>query len=102
MSRIIARTPLDAYERLYQAAEPTLQLDVSLKRDQTDATFFRIHHRIVLDRFIGLVKIAGAVAAEMMRERTFEHTGPFGTGMTVTRQSCSWYGLEHEDPDPVV
>ena len=79
--RRIARSQAD--QRLDQPAHPALKLDVALQRDQTNARHALFDNRIVLDGFVGLVEIAGPIAAEVVTERAFQNAGPFGAGVPV-------------------
>src|SRR5580700_3071511 len=102
MPRIIAASRLNAHERLDQTAQPALQFDMTLQRNETNTTVFGIHRWVVLDSLVGLVKITGAVAAEMMAESAFEHAGPLGARVAVPRQFGARPGLEHKDAHAIV
>src|SRR5580704_4116546 len=86
----------EAHERLNEAPQPALQLDMALQRHQANAAVLGVHHRIMLDGLVGLVEIAGSVAAESVSERALEHAGPFRAGVAMPRQFRSGRGLEHE------
>src|ERR1700722_112222 len=102
MSRIIAAFRLNAHERLDQTAQPALQFDMTLQRNEANTTVLVVDNGIVLDSLVGLVEITGAVAAEMVAESAFEHASPLGTGVAVPRQFGARPSLEHKDAHAVV
>jgi hypothetical protein len=95
-------SPLNAHERLDQTAEPALEFDVTLQRNDANAAVLVVDDGIVLDSLIGLVEITGAISAEMVAESAFEHAGPLGAGVAVPRQFGARPGLEHKDAHAVV
>ena len=87
----------DADEGLQQPSKETLQHDVALQGDQTNAGRAFFNARIVLDILIGFIEIAGTEATAFMREGAFEHAGPFRADMTMARKVDSRCSLQHEN-----
>src|SRR6516164_1357542 len=69
---------------------------MTLQRHKTDAFFAGIDDRVVLNIFIGFVKVARAITTELMAESPLQNTGPLTPHVAMRRNLGTGCGLEHK------
>src|SRR5665213_373406 len=86
----------DAHEGLHQPADEAGELQLALHGDQTNAFLAAVDHRRVAVVMVGVVAIAGGIAAAFVNEGTGQNAGQLGAGVAVLGDFQARRRLEHE------